>query len=174
MSGLQEWTPDEPDSDELVDLGEGQFVPRRFQLPIHPGSGIPAHLVVTVIMVGTRPTAGPVRITPQGVDGIDVDDLARIDWRAVLRTLVQIKAIQLGGWLAFDDLGATMRQFRERRDKAGRAARSSLRRNAVTPEDLAEIVRLVDAEGVSATVEKTGKSRSYIYKLLARAREEQP
>ncbi len=173
------WQPDEPDSPELVHLGEDQRVPRRFQLPILAGADIPADLLVTVTMDGTRAKIARVEITPTaGVEGVDVDDLARINWPAVVRFLVQLKAMQMMEyWLnaeeAKGDPDAVRSLLRERRMKAERTTTRSVRRNAVTPEYLAEVVALVEKTGsVIKAAEKTGKSRSYIYKLLARAQEE--
>ena len=170
---------EQPDSDELVDLGDGQRVPRRFQQAIYASDTSDIELLVTLVMDGTRARVADVLIKPiPGVDSLGVDDLARINWSAVVRLLVQLKVMQTSGWMLSPGeaktlpAGAVTQRLHDRSEKASRAAKRTMRRNAVTAEDLAEIVRLVDTDGIAATVEKTGKSRGYIYKLLARAREE--
>jgi hypothetical protein len=60
----------------------------------------------------------------------------------------------------------------ECRDSAIQAAKQARRSNAVPPKTLRLALELYDKGGIGAVVEKLNVSRSYAYKLIARARQE--
>jgi hypothetical protein len=162
-------TPTEPDSTEMVELTDGGRVPRRFWMGLRSGPDAAGWVSLVVEMVGTRPKIVDTRIAPARTNPLDVEDLTAINWPALLRTAVQVKVVQYSGYVLDDD---SQHPYHDRDQRAARVADASLRRNAVTKADLAELVALVEEVGVAGAVEKTGKSRGYIYKLLQRAREE--
>jgi hypothetical protein len=161
--------PPEPDSTEMVELGEDSRVPRRFSVQLTSGPDVAGFLDLVVEMVDLEPKVLEVRITPSLDEPLDLQDLANIDWRAAGRAAVQRKALEYSGYVPGE---GGPRSHRDVIDRARRVAEASVRRNAVTKSDLARVVALVDEVGVEGAAKETGKSRGYIYKLLRRAQEE--
>jgi hypothetical protein len=160
--------PTEPDSTEMVELGDGARVPRRFWVGLRTDPDAAGWVSLVVEMVGTQPKLADVRVCAARLNPLDVEDLEKIDWSALVKTAVRKKAVLCSG---YDD--ESLHAFHDRERRAARASRTP-RRDAVTKTQLAELVALVEEVGVAGAVKKTGKSRGYVYKLLRRAREELP
>ncbi len=121
-----------------------------------------------------KPRPVYIEIHDLGPDGIDIDNgLDSIDWTATIawRILQETLDRQLGPEVV-DRMPPG--ELVEKRREAERDLRVKRRKNGVTPERLAEVLRLYEEHGIEAVVEETGKSRSYAYQLVARAKEELP
>jgi hypothetical protein len=181
--------------------GPGNWtVPRRwyaspFVLYTEPGSGTDSGTMPGAIasadieMRGKKP-----KLTRLHLDAVsptsswDGVDLAAVDWE---RSLHEAAFVEAARWRLNTYFPEEQRRRQDKygrlrpeqweqvwpgieqgRDEVHRALRTAQRKNGVTLERLAEVLRLYDEHGIDAVIEQTGKSRSYAYQLLARARKE--
>jgi hypothetical protein len=129
-----------------------------------------ADVAMKVHMVGTEARPTYIEIHPLGED-LTVELLNDIDWAATMNWVVLWEAMEQRMGEADADLVSRSQRTRYH-DSIEWSMKLARRKNGVTKERLTEVLQLYEAGGIEAVTEKTGKSRSYAYQLLARARKE--
>jgi hypothetical protein len=132
-------------------------------------------VAMNIRMEGGEPV--PYQIVIFSYAGTDtVKQLEEIDWGQTLAWAITQEATHQRG---DPDVAALLSAYgREGTDplsiheEVTRSLRTAQRKNGVTAERLEEVLRLYDEHGIEGVMQATGKSRSYAYQLLARARKE--
>jgi hypothetical protein len=133
-------------------------------------------VAMNIRMEGGKPV--PSRIVILSYAGTDwVRQLEEIDWDQTLAWAITQEATNQR---SDPDVAALISPYRRKdtpdllsiHEEVTRSLRTAQRKNGVTAERLEEVLRLYDKHGIEGVMQATGKSRSYAYQLLARARKE--
>jgi hypothetical protein len=171
------------EKEDLVQLeGPGGWkVPHRWVDPSFPvlirdgrdrPVGLLVHASAELEMHGTRAVFQDLHLDPLLAGGFTAEDLANVDWDLSITEAIWAKAAEVRLKASGAPLPYKIPSSGAEREQVHRAVRTAQRKNGVTTERLEEVLRVHDAEGIEGVMQATGKSRSYSYQLLNRARKE--